>query len=73
MINTQIQRIYTMNTLTIINFFNCDVSNVVNINVFVMLFVNFSQVCLEIFEINEVVIKIIGSIFNVNLFDFTHL
>ena len=62
-----------MNTLTIINFFNCDVSNVVNINVFVMLFVNFSQVCLEIFEINEVVIKIIGSIFNVNLFDFTHL
>ena len=73
MINTQIQRIYTRNTLTIINFFNCDVSNVVNINVFVMLFVNFSQVCLEIFEINEVVIKIIGSIFNVNLFDFTHL
>ena len=29
MINMQIQRIYTINTLIIINFFNCDASNVV--------------------------------------------
>ena len=41
MINAEIQRIYTINTLIIINFLNRDVSNVVNINVFVRLFVNF--------------------------------
>ena len=29
MINTQMQRIYTINTLIIINFFNCNASNVV--------------------------------------------
>ena len=43
MINTQIQRTYTVNTLIIINFFNCDVTNVdvVNINPFVILFAYF--------------------------------
>ena len=66
MINTQIQRIYTINTLIIINFVNCDVSNVVNISVFLRLF--FNNLASKYF--NYVVVKII--IFNFNLFDFSH-
>ena len=73
MINTQIQRIYTINTPIIINFFNRGTTNIVNINVFVRLFVSFLQFCLKIFETSYVVVKIISSIFNVNLFDFSHL
>ena len=73
MIDMQTQRIYSINTLIIINFFNCDVSNVVNINVFVRLFVNFSQACIKIFEIDNIIVKIISSIFIVNFFDLHHL
>ena len=40
-INKQIQRFYTVNIFIIINYFNCDVSNVININPFVMIFVKF--------------------------------
>ena len=39
--NYQIQRIYTVNIFTITNFFNCDASNMVNINIFVRFFVHF--------------------------------
>ena len=66
MINTQIQRIYTINTLILIIFVNRDISNVVNINVF-------EQFWFKVFDINYVVVKIIGSIFVVNMFDFSHL
>ena len=37
----QIQRIYTLNVFKITTFFNCNVSNIVNINVFVQFFVYF--------------------------------
>ena len=36
MINPQMQRIYAVSTLIIINFFNGDVSNIANINPVVM-------------------------------------
>ena len=39
--NHQTERIYTMNIFIIINLFNCDLSNVVNTNTFVRLFVYF--------------------------------
>ena len=73
MVSTQKQGIHTINTLIIINFFNGDLSNAVSINVFLQLFVSFEQFCLKIFEIDHVVVKIISLIFNVNLFDFSHL
>ena len=49
---------FTLNIFTIINFCNCDVSNIVNINSFVMLFVYFQQDWVEIFEIDHVLLKI---------------
>ena len=73
MINKQIKKIFTINISTIIIFFNCDVSNVKNINPFVMLFDYFSQVWVKIFEIDHVVVKIISSIFDLYLFEFSHL
>ena len=38
--NDQMQRIYTVNIFIIANFLNCNVSNVITINVFARLFVN---------------------------------
>ena len=38
MTNKQIQRLYTVNIFTIINYFNFDVSNVADINAFIMFF-----------------------------------
>ena len=73
MINTLIQRIYTVNIFTITNFFDCDVSNVVNINPFVTLFCQFlARMTRTYFEIDNVDVKVICSIFKLNLFDFSH-
>ena len=73
MINTQIQSIHAINTLIIINFFNCDVPNVVNIKIFVRHFCQFLTTLHENFEINYIVVKIISSIFNIHLLGFSHL
>ena len=71
-INKQIQRVYNVNIFTIIDFFNWDISNVVNTNVFKWFFVNFLQFWLKTFDTDHVVLKIISSIFNIYLFYYTH-
>ena len=53
-----------MNILIIINFSNCDVFNVANTIVFVRNFV---------YDIDHVIKKVICLIFNVNLFDLSHI
>ena len=69
----EIQWIYTVNIFTMTQFLNRDVSNIVNINVFLQLFVNFEQVWVKLFDINHVVKKVICLIFNVYFFDLSHL
>ena len=43
MINKQIEKIYTVNIFTITIFFNCNISNIININAFVMFFLSISN------------------------------
>ena len=71
MINKQIQRIYTVNIFIIVNFLNCNISNIVNTNIFVI-FCQFLTRLDQNFDIDHVVVKIISSIFNIYLFYYSH-
>ena len=68
--NPQIKWVYTIYFITFCNFFLIFICKIININAIKKFFVNFYFTPIKFIKIYYIIVKIIGSIFNIYLFFF---